>query len=81
MKIRHPAHYALGGLIPLTLFLHPSIPWLLFTAYVVYEIKQDADLAKSKKKNPDSHKDIAEMVIPMSVTFILLGFLKIMGVI
>ena len=81
MRIRHWGHYALGGMLPLTLFLHPSIPWLLFTAYVVYQIKQDADLAKSDEKNPDSHKDIAEMVIPMSVGFIILAVLKLVGVV
>ena len=80
MRIRHPAHYALGGMLPLTLFLHPSIPWLLFAGYIIYQVKQDADLAKSDEKNPDSHKDIAEMVITMSVGFIILSGLKLIGV-
>ena len=81
MNIRHWAHYALGASLPLTLFLHPSVPWLLFAGYIIYQVKQDSDLAKSGGKNPGSHKDIAEMVIPMSVGFIILSVLKLIGVV
>lgn len=62
-------------MLPFMFFLHPSAPWLAFAGFIIYQIKQDKDLAKSDKKNPDSHLDIYELVTPMTVGLAVLGIL------
>lgn len=81
MKIRHWAHWALGGCIPITFFLHPSVPWLLFTGYIIYQVKQDRDNLIKGVRKPDSHLDIYEMITPMSIVFCVLAVLKLAGII
>jgi len=47
---------------------------------MIYQIKQDRDLEKKERKNPDSHLDIYEFVTAFTVSCIILGMLKFTGV-
>jgi len=72
-------HWVVGGLAPLSYFLHPSMPWLIAVMFIIYQIKQDRDLAKDK--NPDSHLDIYEFITPLIIGLVVLGVLSLMRIV
>ena len=78
---RNIFHWIAGALAPWSGLFHPVYPALCLAGFLAYQIKQDSDLAKSHAKNPDSHKDIYEFVVPFIVSCIAMGFIKLGGLI
>lgn len=75
LSCRSVWHWVAGGLLPFTLFIHPSIPFLVFGMFLAYQIKQDKDNLIRGVRKPDSHLDIYELITPATIGFSIIGII------
>jgi len=74
-------HYVIGGFAGFTWVWSPSLPPTILGGFIAYEVKQDRDLEKTDRKDPDSHLDIYEAVFALPFGVGLGVGLRFLGVI